>query len=191
MALTRAEYMTQVHEHVHRFFEGHEAWRREFSDERIQEVVPGFHVIEVAPGPKLRLTTYVSVGAGFPDEPEQSNHEFLLAAEQPAARHVELLAMVAHYHWTGERLGVEHLFGIGEPWVEGSTLEHMLVSLPYPYGPDLEVLETPERCVHLLWLQPITAAERTYAKQHGVEALEERFEKAKLKYWHPRRKSVV
>lgn len=138
-----------MHEHVHGFFAGHDSRVHSFDRGPVQRVLPGFHVIEIDPGAKHGLFTYVSVGAGFSDEPGQSSLEFLVAAEQPSARHVELLAMTAHYHRTGERLDVGHTFPIGEPWLEGSTLEHMLVSVPYPYGPDLEVMDAGDYHVHI------------------------------------------
>jgi len=106
-------------------------------------------------------------------------------------RHVELLAMAAHYHRTGERLDVGHTFPIGEPWVHDSTLDHMLVSLPYPFGEDLEILASGEHEVHLLWLLPITKAERDYKILHGLDKLEARFEDAGLKYWKHMRESIV
>jgi hypothetical protein len=41
-----------------------------------------------------------------------------------------------------------------------------------------------------LWLLPITSSERQFAKEHGVEALEERFDQAQLQYWDINRTSV-
>ena len=79
----------------------------------------------------------------------------------------------------------------GEPWVPGSTLDHMLVSLPYPYGPDLERLALDGREVQLLWLLPITRSECDHKRTHGLEALEALFDDAPLEYWDARRRPVV
>jgi hypothetical protein len=67
----------------------------------------------------------------------------------------------------------------------------MLVSLPYPFGPELEMATIGDHSVRLLWLLPITAAERRYKIEHGLEALESRFDDAGLRYWVATRGSVV
>lgn len=98
--------------------------------------------------------------------------------------------MVAYYHHT-ERLGVGHAFGIGEPWLEGSGCDAMLLSKPYPFGPELEICEIGEEHVHFLWVLPITQAERQFAVSNGLEAIELRFEESGLEYWNIFRPSVV
>jgi hypothetical protein len=65
------------------------------------------------------------------------------------------------------------------------------VSLPYPFGPDLEVCDFADWHLHVLWLLPITAAERAFKVREGVEALEQRFDACALEYWVPDRASVV
>jgi len=40
-------------------------------------------------------------------------------------------------------------------------------------------------------LLPITEAERAFKVAHGVEALEQRFEDARLEYWRSDRPSVI
>jgi len=189
--LTPREYGRRLDAHVGRFFVGHGARTVPFGLGPIQKVVPGFRVIKVDPGPRVGLTTYISVGAGFPVAADGSSLELVTTAAEPDERHVELLAMATHYHLTGERLGLGHTFPIGEPWVAGSTLDHMLVSLPYPYGPDLELFHLDEHVVHLLWLLPITKSELEHKRIHGLDALEALFDAAPLKYWDHKRKSVV
>jgi len=102
---------------------------------------------------------------------------------------VELLTVTAHYHRTGTRLGLGHTVNFGRPWRPGSACTHGLLSLPYLDGPRLEWLAEPR--VQFLWLIPITAAELLFKKQHGLEALEERFEAAQFDYLDPLRPSVV
>ncbi len=102
---------------------------------------------------------------------------------------VELLTVVAHYHRTGPGLGLDDTVNFGRPWLPQSTRSFGLVSLPYIDGIELERpkgLET--RC---LWLLPITSEELVYKKNHGVEALEDAFERAELDYLNPLRSSVV
>lgn len=188
--MTPSEYHRRVHRHVEGFFADHRVASCAFDRGPIQRVLPGFHSLQVDPGPLLDQTTYVSVGAGFPDDGHE-HLEFVTVAPAPSARHVELLAMTSHYHRTGERVGLGHTFPIGEPWVPGSSLNHFLVSLPYPFGPELEYLPIPDHNVRLLWLLPITTSERDYKREHGLEALEARFDATELAYWDPKRRPVI
>ncbi len=103
--------------------------------------------------------------------------------------------MTAYYHANPDdptfRLDVGHTVPIGEPWSPGSLCDHVLVSLPYPFGPELEVCAWDGGHARLLWLLPITAAERDFEVAHGLEALEQRFDDAALAYSDTRRGSVV
>jgi hypothetical protein len=120
--------------------------------------------------------------------------EFLLIAPDEAERHVLSIAMNAYYHANPDvsfRLDHGHTVPIGEPWSPGSPCDHMLVSLPYPLGPDFEVCEWDGGHARLLWLLPITEAERDFKAEHGLEALEQRFDDAALEYWDAARASVV
>jgi len=72
----------------------------------------------------------------------------------------------------------------------GSCCDHLLVGLPYPFGPQLQLCHAGDRHVEFLWL-PITADERAYKADHGLDALESRFEQAQLKYWDPQRQSIL
>src|SRR5919106_2061901 len=80
---------------------------------------------------------------------------------------------------------------IGAPWLDDSACDHLLVSVPYPYGPDLEVCAWQRGHARLLWLLPITEAERDYRATNGLEALEARFDEHAIEFWDPRRPSVV
>jgi hypothetical protein len=116
--------------------------------------------------------------------------EFLITALRPDLRHVEILFMAAWYH-RHEHLNWGHTLPIGEPWLPGSTCEHLLVSLPYPYGPQLENCEVDGKPVRIVWLLPITAAEQAFMAENGLDALEQRFDDCALQYWNPERASVV
>lgn len=102
---------------------------------------------------------------------------------------VEILTSLAHYHRTGNALGLGHSVNFGKPWIGGSACTHGVVSLPYLDGPDLEWLAEPR--VRFLWLIPISHAEVEFKRSHGMEALEERFEAARFNYLDPLRASVV
>jgi hypothetical protein len=120
--------------------------------------------------------------------------EFVLYAPATADEvHVETLTMIAYYHAGGgdHALDLGHTVPIGRPWVPGSTCDQLLVSLPYPWGPELENGTVPGGHVRVLWLLPITAVEKEFRHSHGLEALEQRFDTAGIIPTDPRRSSVV
>ncbi len=103
---------------------------------------------------------------------------------------VELLAMLTYYHHN-HHLDVGHTLPRGEPWVPGSTLDHVLLSLPYPLGEEFEICKRGEAHAHFTWALPITAAEREFKVNHGLEELEQRFDAAAIELWDERRPSVL
>ena len=141
----------------------------------------------------MALWTYVTVGVW--EATQQNGHglEFVLAAQHEDPVHDEHLAMSAYYHAgpPEQRLDVGHTVPIGEPWLDGSACDHVLVSLPYPYGPDLEVCTWIGGHARLLWLVPITEAERDFKAAKGLQALEARLDQQAIHYWDPSRPSVV
>ena len=116
-------------------------------------------------------------------------HLFCRPQETELTHAPEILTTVAHYHRNGSTLGLGHSVNFGKPWVPGSSCTHGLLSLPYLDGPTLEWLESPR--VRFLWLIPVTPAEVAFKKEHGLEALEQRFEEEQFNYLDPFRRSVV
>lgn len=153
-------------------------------------VATRFRVLEIPPTPKLDLWVYVSLGSWESTVPDQPRMEFALLTKERGDRPVETLHMVAFYH-ARQHLGLGHTMPIGEPWLPGATCDHYLVSIPYPLGPSFEVAEVGGTTVHVYWLLPITAEEKTFRHAQGLEALEQRFEQAGLEYWDLKRRSVV
>jgi hypothetical protein len=89
------------------------------------------------------------------------------------------------------RLSVGRTISIGRPWIDGAAADHLLVSLPYPYGPALEHCDAPGRHVQLVWLVPITEAEASYGDERGIEALEQLLEQSYVDVISPVRRSAV
>ena len=115
----------------------------------------------------------------------------VLIAPAHDRRNIELATMAAWYH-SKEKLGLGHTFPIGEPWLPGSSCTSFLTSHPYPFGPEFEKCSLPNGIeIFVLWLLPITEAERHYKSTRGVEALEQRFEATQVEYWRPDRVSAV
>jgi hypothetical protein len=151
---------------------------------------PHFRVLRIAPGSQADVWTYVSVGGWAATAEHNHGLEFVLCTATPEERAVELLAMTVYYH-RGGKLGVGHTVPVGEPWLPGSVCDHLLLSLPYPFGRDLQTCHVGDRHVEVLWLLPISAAERAWKVSAGLEALETRFEQLGLQYWQADRASLV
>jgi hypothetical protein len=173
---------------MHAFFAGHKSVEHYWTVGPTWKVPPSFRVIEFAPGPRCGEWVYVSIGAW--EGQSDSRLEFFIIAPEQDLRHVELLTMTAWYH-RSHNLGLGHTFPIGEPWLPRSSCEFMLVSLPYTFGPALEICEQGDSHIHFFWLFPITAEERQYKVREGLEALERRFEECEVNYIDPKRASVV
>lgn len=177
--------------HLEAFFTGHAVTLADAPPGPIQRVLPRFRVACIGPGPRTPLWTYASLGAWEVDGGAGGGLEFLLLVDRrDDEKNVLRLAMTAHYH-DGEHLGEGHTFPLGEPWEPGSALDHVLVSLPYTFGPELEICPLPGGHVHFLWLLPITRAERDFRRSDGLDALEEKFEEGGIEYWNPFRRSMV
>jgi hypothetical protein len=149
----------------------------------------GFHVLRFAPRPRRSAWTYATVCMSQPGDRQPL--ELHLLSPVASDVHVELLTIIAHYHRTGEELGLGHSVNLGRPWLPGSSCTHGLVSLPYLDGPSLETCEVDGATVRFLWLVPITRDERDFKKKFGLEALEARFEQARFNYLDPDRTSVI
>lgn len=118
----------------------------------------------------------------------------LLLALRDDERWVELATMVAYYHAgpDPQRFGIGHTIALGQPIVPGSTCDHLLFCLPYPFGPALESCVVSDGThVQLLWALPVTAAEKAFKIENGLEELETRFENSGLEYWDLTRSSIV
>jgi hypothetical protein len=179
--------------HLRRFFAGHDIQTVAWTVGPIEQRVPGFRVARIGPGPRLGLWSYVSLGCWRATHVDEHGLEFVIAATTDDPRLVELSAMNAYYHAgpPSQRLDLGHTVPIGEPWLEGSSCDHYVVSVPYPYGPALEQCEWKGGHARILWLMPITEAERDFKAANGLEALEARLEAAGVNFWDPARPSTV
>ena len=175
-----------VRQHVEAFFdaEGEElTWPHGPAAHRMGP----FRVLQVPPNERTRLWTYASVGAFALREPCV---ELMLLTEERSPHAVELVTIAAAFHQAnglrpGDRLP------LGQPWLPGASCDAFLVSQPHPFGPTLERARGGARPIRLLWLLPITPAERRFAAEHGVAELELRFDDGPLEYWRADRASAV
>jgi len=179
-----------LEEHVRRFFVGREIDASTWTAGPILEQNPHFRVLRVSPASPTGVWTYVSVGGWAATPEDRSGLEFVLCTASPDDRAVELLAMTTSYH-RGGKLGLGDTMPIGEPWLPGSACDHFLVSLPYPFGDELQTSHVGDRHVEFLWLLPITESERAFKSSSGQEALEARFDEVGLRYWQVDRDPAV
>jgi hypothetical protein len=183
--------MAGVEIHARGFFAGHTITVTDVDlGPARRAAVPDLRILTASPGPRADSWAYITAGCWSAAETDGHGLEFVLAAPVRDQRFADLLAMTAYYQ-TDHHLDVEHSMPIGEPWLPGSRCNHLLISLPYLYGPDLERCPLPDGQARILWLMPVTAAELAYRREHGHEALEQLFDEHAIVPTDPRRPSVA
>lgn len=181
-----------IREHLSGFWPGRDQEEFVWTLGPIGRTLPRFRVRRVGPGSRQDPWVYVSVGAWEATADEPHGAEFFLLSSSENPQHVELLAMVANLHADPRyRLDVGSVVDIGRPWAERSKADHLLVSLPYPYGPSFERCDVGDRHMQFRWLVPITSAEAALVREQGMEALERRLESSRVDVLSPRRRSSV
>jgi len=160
---------------------------------RIQKDLANFSVVRVEPKSLGDSWVYLTSGAWKVDINKDYRFEFFIMTPFEEARHVETLAMLASYFSDDKNhLEVGSAVNIGRGWLEGSKFDHLLISLPYPFGPNLEVCKINDALtIRYLWVMPISASEYTYLNTNGLEELESKFDQAGVDYLNPMRESVV
>jgi len=159
----------------------------------IKESLPDFKVARVTPKSTDEPWVYISCGISEIEYDNQNSMEFLILSPYETPIHVETLAMLAHLH-SDPRYYVQlgNSIDIGREWIKKSNMQHFLLSLPYPYGPQLEVCDLGKgKIIQFLWLLPITSEEVDFLNQNGLEALERKFDENEIDAIKIKRKSVV
>ena len=122
--------------------------------------------------------------------PDAAALEFVLIAPESNPRHVEIVTMTAHYNH-GIALDEGHTVPIGDLWLPGSRCDHVLLRRPLAFGERFGHIDDPAGAARILWLVPITAAERDFKAANGLAALASRLDEAAVEYWRPDRASIV
>lgn len=118
--------------------------------------------------------------------------ELILLSPKAEAQHVRTLTEVAFRHAVpGNPLGLGDVVTLDRPWVDGSTCDCLLVSRPYLLDASIEYLSFGDVQLEYLWLFPITPSEHKFLEGNGLEALEQQFDKSRVKPLDPHRESVV
>ena len=158
----------------------------------VQERLPGFRVLRVAPEQTGEPWVYATSGAAGSAAADEPGAEYVLLAPAQDPVLVEMLATLATVNADAEEhFGVGSIIALGRPWMASSWARHLLVLPPYPFGPGFEVYEDAGRSTVALWLVPILAAEAQYVREHGHQALEQIIETRKANVADPARRSVV
>jgi len=160
----------------------------------IESRVPGFRVLRIHPAGSGGWWLYVTSGCWAATQEHGHGLEFVLVAPRDDWQNLESVTMNAYYHCgpVRQRLDVGHTVPIGRPWLDDSDCGYYLVSLPYPFGPEFEICQWGGGAhARILWLLPITAAEKDFRRTDGLEALECPFEEHAIDPADPGRASVV
>jgi hypothetical protein len=161
--------------HVREFWQGHAVERSTWEHAPLLDRVPGLAVYRVAPRSEGEGWVHVTVGSSLHEA--EGGAEFFLMSPTAAEAHAETLAMVSHLHSFEEyRLDVGSVIDLGGPWTEGSRMDHLLVSPPYPYGPALERASAEAGGARFLWLLPVHRSEAALIAGESLEAFEELLE---------------
>lgn len=182
-----------IRSHLLQRWPQYKATERQWTIGPVFEVMPDLRILECVSTDAGDPAIYCSSGASDIEFGATYGLEFFLFARDPRIEHVELLSLVTYMHHLPEHhLDVGHTMNIGRPWVQGSTCDRLLVSLPFPGGAQFEYLHVGNtEHVRFLWLLPITAEEEQYRHTYGLEALEQKFDAAGIDFADSTRKSVV
>ncbi|MHC4599107.1 MAG: suppressor of fused domain protein [Planctomycetota bacterium] len=152
--------------------------------------LPGhFCVLRFDPRSDQRRTTYAT--CGMSSEHSRGRVELHVHSPRTNTRLVEMLYVLARFHKSEALLGLHHIVKLDRPWLPESSCTRAYIARPYLDGPELESFEKDDADARCFWLIPITPEETAFAQIHGVEALEKRFEKEKMNFLDPERRSVV
>ena len=183
-----------VRAHLARVFPQRAISSADFAASELVVNLPELSVLELAPPPGEPRTPWLYVSAGASAEAMDDGYglELLLCAPRAGRAAAKLVAMVANLHADPRYpLSLGQVLEIGHPWLPGASADHLGVSLPGIFDPELEWLSDRDRTIRFIWLVPITKSEAAFAKQHGLEALQARLGAAQVDVAELARASVV
>jgi len=188
------EIAESVRAHLARVYPKRAIGKAQFAAQELVVNLPALAVFEVAPpaGEPRVPWLYATAGASAEAMDDGYGLEFLVctAAQEPLA--AKLVAMLANLHADPRYpMSLGQVVEIGHPWLPGASADHLIVSLPSVFDPELEWLSDRERTTRFIWLVPITRAEAAFAKQHGLDALQSRLSAAQADFAARVRPSVV
>ncbi|RBQ20035.1 suppressor of fused domain protein [Spongiactinospora rosea] len=164
--------LAALEHHIRGFWDGHIVEPATWERGPILERVPRFATYRVRPLRVGAAWVYVTVGCSLVGA-SREGMEFFIMCPFADEVHSETLAMVGHLHsFEAHRLDVGTVIAIGRPWMGESRMDHLLVSLPYPYGPDLEWASREAGWARFLWVLPIHRSEAEFIKRRTLDDFE-------------------
>lgn len=158
----------------------------------VEQRLPGFRVLRLAPGEPGKPWIYATSGAARSAAEGEDGAEYVLLSPAADATIVEMLGALATVNADAPQgLGVGSIIALGRPWVASSWANHVLVLPPYPLGTGFEVYEEEGRRTVVLWLVPILPVEAQYVRERGYEAFEQLIARHAVNVADPARRSVV
>jgi hypothetical protein len=189
--INKNERLSALERHVRKFWDGHIVESAPWEHGPILERVPQFSAYRVFPKRAGEAWVYVTVGSSV-DGSVVGGVEFFIMSPVAANIHSETLAMVSHYHsFEAHRLGIGSVINIGRPWMPDSRMENLLVSLPYPYGPELEWASPEAGSAQFLWLLPIHQSEADFIKRETLDEFESMLDSEGVNVLDPDRSPVI
>ncbi|GHE54091.1 hypothetical protein GCM10014715_03770 [Streptomyces spiralis] len=186
-----SERLWALERHVRIFWHGHIVEPATWHRGPILERVPHFATYRVLPQRAGEAWVYVTVGSSI-TESSIGGIEFFVMSPMASEVHSETLAMVSHYHsFEAHRLNIGSVIDIGRPWMPNSSMDHLLVSLPYPYGPELEWASREAGSARFLWLLPIYRSEGEFIKRETLDEFESRLDAGAVNVLDPNRSPIV
>lgn len=178
--------------HLARFFPSRSLVAIRWKQPPLMKDLGRFEVLRLSPDTAGSGWLFFSNGASQVKSRFGVRYEFFILSPEDDPIHIETLTMFASFSADPNiEILPAKIVEIGRPWMGSSNLDHLLVSLPYPYGPQLEKCGDGESAVRVLWLLPIAASEAKFAREHGVESLERKFEEQRINYMAVSRPSVI
>ena len=189
--MSRDDINRALEEHVRRNFPEREIDACEWRDPPARDASQEFRALKIAPpGDVTGLWNYASVSGCVPGQDQIGTLQFIITTRFDTPRAVDLLARTANYNRNG-RLGMWDTVPVGEPWLPGSSCDHLLLHPPGQFDPNFKICHVGDRLIEYAWLLPITTAERDFRAANGPGALRDKFEEVPPPYWDARRPSSV
>ena len=179
-------------EHLERFFPDSSLAVIAPVRSEVEDRLPGFRVVRLAPDEPGKPWIYATSGAAQAGPQGEDGAEYVLLSPATDASIVEMLGALATVNADAPQgLGVGSIIALGRSWIAKSWANHLLVLPPYPLGPGFEVYEEEGRRTVVLWLVPVLPVEAQYVRERGYEAFEELIVRQAVNVADPARRSVV
>ncbi|MYS21870.1 MULTISPECIES: suppressor of fused domain protein [unclassified Streptomyces] len=183
--------LVALERHVRGFWDGHIIEAATWERGPILERVPRFATYRVLPERAGEAWIYVTLGCSLLG-PAAGGTEFFVMSPFADEGHSETLAIVGHYHsFEAHRLDIGSVIRMGRPWMRDSRMDHLLVSLPYPYGPGLEWAPPEAGGARFLWLLPIHQSEAEFIRSRTLDEFESLMDARGANVLDPNRDPIV